>query len=269
MKNVYIYFVAALAVLAFSACSTNDDDNPSSSSSSSSAIKPSSSSAGGTKPSSSSTGGSGLRSGVCYFPNVYENNDEVNYDMGLCLEGITESITRSDCEDLGEDMEATSNLLNSCPSGYKLKCIDDEEEGYYYIYGQVLADNNVTCEFFDLNSVTTSSSSAGGTRPSSSSAGGSETGVCYVNSSALDWQYCLDGKDDPITRSDCESYGNTFMKSCPPDPKFECDFIDTHISLYGEDAESSDCELFDDIIYGKRHVNEKRHFNGIRHFKGF
>ena len=143
MKN--IYFAAALAVLAFSACSNDkDDENPSSSStdgstpssSSTDGSTPSSSSKDGSTPSSSSKGGSGSKSGACYFTfTMLQNMSD------MCAEGKIKSITASDCNEMLADMDEeepeeaglyTVKFQNSCPSGEKLKCEDDETITYFY-----------------------------------------------------------------------------------------------------------------------------------------
>jgi len=281
MKN--IYFAAAFAVLAFSACSNdNNDDDPSSNStggspSSSSIIDsstPSSSSIGSSNPSSNSAGGSD-DSGVCYFPNTWENAS-IDYELGLCIEGKTESLTRSDCLEMGEDEDLTVRFLASCPLGYKLKCGKGENPYYLYayLYGEVITEMNITCSTFDFDTVINniSSSSIGGSNPSSSSAGisnpssssaGSSTpssdsntdsgyGACFINASFF--QVCMEGITNPMTRSECEEIGDefgfsvSFGNSCPTGHQLRCEEYDdeydeAYVSYYyGDMFEGLTCD---------------------------
>jgi hypothetical protein len=116
----------------------DEEYNPCSSSSLESTTPSSSSS----KPSSSSNSTSGSGSeGVCYIPNI---TPEI--DMGMCLEGKTEPITRSECEEFGEEEELIVHFQDSCPSEHQLKC--EENEGYIYLYGQAVTNPVITCELF-------------------------------------------------------------------------------------------------------------------------
>ncbi|MDR2594215.1 MAG: hypothetical protein LBC87_05540 [Fibromonadaceae bacterium] len=229
MKN--IYFAVALVflvLLAFSACSNGGGSDDSGTSSgggfrSSSSKGGSSSSTGddtrssSSKPSSSSKGGIG--SGVCYAPDLMENEDEPEFELPACFEGKTVSVTQADCREIAEDMDATFNFQNSCPAGHKLMC--DADELYVYLYGEAIAD--MTCSDFDLAPV-------------------SIQGACYASvDEALgeDYAFCW----EPTTNLDCDDYGGTynvsFKTSCPSGPNLKCNVTDDdgiNYYYYGEDA---------------------------------
>jgi len=171
------------------------------------------SSSSGSKPSSNSNS----ESGVCYITNTNLPNSG---DLKMCAEGITEPLTRSDCEEIAEESGYDINFQNSCPSGQKLKCLIEDEDGagYMYVYGQVVTSLDLTCDdlFGDDYSEPSSSSSY---RPSSSS--NFEAGVCYVNNfyGHGDLAICAQSAQ-PITSSNCiawapsETTANT-QASCP------------------------------------------------------
>jgi hypothetical protein len=102
--------------------------------SSSSIVPSNSSSSSNSNPSSDSNS----EHGVCYF-NVFNL-------YSLCMESITEPITRSECEEVSDE-GFTASFLNSCPSGHKLMCeeYDDEYDVTYsvYYYGDMFG--SLTC----------------------------------------------------------------------------------------------------------------------------
>jgi len=119
MKNVY--FAAALAMLAFSACSDDKVDDSS-------------------------------KDGACYTKiRMFDDTEYEGSDS--CTEGISQSITEDDCNEAQEILDeyypeygADVTFMNSCPSGYKYKC--KERDGrvsvYNYYYGPV-TDNMKSC----------------------------------------------------------------------------------------------------------------------------
>jgi len=201
MKNVYIYLAAILAVLVFSACSEDKDD----------------SSKGGP--------GSSSKPGACYLTfNLIENYGD------MCFEGITESLTRSDCNELIEEMEDEGipsgyysvKFQTSCPSGQDYKCyVDaDEDEGYVYFYGSFFDKNS--CNEFGGVLVTPSSSSAkssssNGSTKSSSSGNTTTSGACYATSTkGYNFASCA----QPMSRAECMEYDEdgidfSYVTSCP------------------------------------------------------
>jgi len=204
----------------------------------------------GSRPSSSSrpSSNSNSTSGVCYFPDL-----DLDVSIGMCLEGKTASITRSECEEAGEEQGLVPIFQNSCPSSSpQLKC--DMRNGYYvYYYGAILA--SLDCSDFGYNPVSSSSSkpsssSRASSTPSSNS--NSTAGACYFtyNGDYFDWSFCLEYKTESITRTDCDEIGETisgftpsFKTSCPTGYRYTCDSDDPYIYFYGEDAEESDCDF--------------------------
>jgi len=186
MRNIYL--AVALAALAFSACVIIDKDDDK---------------------------GSSLKSGVCYVDNIPSTGD-----LAMCAEGITESLSRSDCEYIAEEWGGgTPNIKNSCPRGEIMKC-NIENEGYLYVYGQTLV--GYTCEDFGA----------------SSEGSNSVTGACYLYDDT-----CYDFKSIAVTSSKCINEGGTPMNSCPTSGrKLKCNdegYYD--ISYYGEDWDGYTC----------------------------
>jgi hypothetical protein len=110
MKNVY--FAAALAVLAFSACSDDKD-------------------------------GDSVKEGACYSKIGMFDGTEME-GSASCTAGISQSVTVADCDEAQEyldmyapDYETVVTYMKSCPAGYKFKC--EEKNGkvsfYNYYYG--------------------------------------------------------------------------------------------------------------------------------------
>jgi len=165
----------------------------------------------GFSPASPSSSSSSLASGVCY-------------DDDYCYESITGTITRSECISYYE-----GTPMNSCPTGYKLKCYDNYFDKYSYIYNNY----GSTCEDYDLYPATSTSSSS--SRQSSSSNSGN--GACYDE----EFDYCWEYITEPMTRSECTYYeGTTFMDSCPAGEQFKCvdsiyDEVDYFYGPYWED----------------------------------
>ncbi|MCL1956228.1 MAG: hypothetical protein FWF63_02800 [Fibromonadales bacterium] len=91
------------------------------------------------KPSSSSNSDSNSKLGACYLS---DGNEEA-----FCFEGIEASITRSECEEFVDaqdyDFDVEFKFLNSCPSGYVLKC-PIAEIRYLYFYGEGI--KGYTCD---------------------------------------------------------------------------------------------------------------------------
>jgi len=99
MKNIY-FAAAALVAFVFSACSDDKD-----------------------------SGG-----GACYITvSMYDGTPFAG--TANCMEGISESITKSDCSEANKQMAgyATVTYKDSCPSGEKFKCKErDEDEGFEF-----------------------------------------------------------------------------------------------------------------------------------------
>ncbi len=218
MKNIYIYLVTILAVLVFSACSNGDDNND----------EYSSSAKGGSKLSSSSKGatsGPDSKSGACYL--TFTGRE--NY-LNLCAEGISRSVTRSDCDAFLEEMNAdpdmpnafTAEFMNSCPSGQRLKCEGEDEEvfeGTLYMYAYGSGFRGATCEDImgdDEDDEPSSSSAGGTTRPSSSSKGsqGGDQGYCIFDDYYGTEHYCQEIPSDYDVQS-CIDMGGRPVNSCP------------------------------------------------------
>jgi hypothetical protein len=116
MKNVYFAAVALLA-FAFSACSGDKEEDY----------------------------------GACYFSLILMENFS-----DMCGEGDKANpLTPKDCEEELAEFDAmpeTAGLfsvkfMDSCPSGYKLKC--KEDDGTLYVYGEHYS--NLTCADLEEN----------------------------------------------------------------------------------------------------------------------
>jgi len=217
------------------------EDAPSKPSSNS---RPSSSSKGG------SSAGSGSQTGVCYFPNAWENQP-TNDVLGLCIEGESESLTRSDCEDIADEDDLTLNFRASCPTGYGLQCGYGEDDVYLYAYlygDEAIRNNNITCRRLNMDPVTDRSSSSK-KASSSSAAGGGSQGACYVSEIGSDYAFCM----EPMTRSECEEedddedYNVSYRTSCPSGYECKLEWGEMDLYFYGEDAEYI---CYDDGEYG-------------------
>ncbi|MCL1957295.1 MAG: hypothetical protein FWF63_08225 [Fibromonadales bacterium] len=242
MKNIYFAFsLVFLVLLAFLACSPagGDDEGDGTGTSSGGLGKKSSSSKGGSAPNS--------KSGACYITFTL-----VEDYLDVCLEGITKSITRDECDEFAEDLNyepgvpgdafiASFDKNKSCPSGEDYKCHLGKtgDEGYAYLYGSYY--DEYSCEDFGGTLVSTpsssskkaSSSSNGGSKQSSSSKGGSsQAGVCYLSftGSLAGNHVCEEGVSQPMTKEDCEMIGEIlaeyatykFQTSCPSGELLRC-----------------------------------------------
>jgi len=170
-----------------------------------------------------SSSSSSLAAGVCY------DND------GYCYESKTGTITSYECMGYG------GTPMNSCPSGYRLKCYDDYYDEYNYIYNTY----GSTCEDYDMYPITSTPSSS--SRPSSSSAyyypsssSNLAAGVCYD----IDG-YCYESRTGTITSYECMGYGGTPMNSCPSNYRLKCydDYFDEYNYIYN--TYGSTCEDYD------------------------
>jgi len=110
MKN--IYFAVALAAFAFFACSDDKDEESS-------------------------------KVGACYSDIKMFEGTEME-GSASCTEGITQSITKADCDEAQEFLDeympeygTVVTFISSCPSGYKLRCKEEDGEfrAYNYYYG--------------------------------------------------------------------------------------------------------------------------------------
>ncbi|MDR2594214.1 MAG: hypothetical protein LBC87_05535 [Fibromonadaceae bacterium] len=221
MKNIY-FAVALVSVvlLVFSACSNGGDDE--------------------SYPSS--------KPGACYLTfNIID-------DFGdMCLEGITESVTQADCNEMLEDMNSDPDMpsgaysvkfSNSCPTTQDYKCYikGDDGKGYVYLYGSAFDKNS--CREFGGTDV------GGSTKPSSSSAGNSTQGACYISfveDVGMDFAVCT----EPMSRAECNLYAEMLGNYYDVNPRSSCpksgivctseeDGVIRYV--YGEDADESVCE---------------------------
>jgi len=227
MKNIYFAFAFAFALLAFFACS------------------PDGGSGGKGGPNSIP------KSGACYL----EYNLAENY-ADMCMAGITESVTRSDCKDLESEIRGyTVKYQTSCPSGQDYKCyIDDEGEGFVYLYGS--SYNKNSCSQFGGELVAQSSNSKASSSSKGSIGGTSSTGstggskACYSRDAYENFgdglpelPICFEGN---ITRSDCDDFSEmlydapvSFQNSCPSRSRDDLTctisgFNGVYIYVYGE-----------------------------------
>jgi len=221
MKN--IHFAAIFAVLAFFACTSANDEEGGSSPSSSS--NPSSSST----PSSSSS----LEYGVCYI-------NDFKPGVEYCIKGKNGAvIPKENCDKI------EGIIKDSCPPGENLVCDKGNE---YYFYGQVIADNHLTCEYMFNEQTPSSSSSSFSSSSSSSSSSASNpssgSGACYNEEN----EFCSEAKSGfIITRPNCEITGGTFMNSCPSEQRM-CEDATSIYYLYGQTWDGWTCNKFLDLF---------------------
>jgi len=201
MKNIYL--AAALAAFAFSACTVIDDDDDET---------------------------SNPKSGACYT--------DIGDGLEMCFQGITEHLTRADCDEMSYETGNVVRYQNSCQSGQKLKCNIDGE-GYIYVYGQTVTDYGLTCDDV-LNG------------------NFGKEGICYLSDIHYygivygDLAMCLEGKS--VTPFSCNyaaaMYNGTasFPSNCPSDYKLKClgesDGQEAYVYVYGQivTAQGMTCE---------------------------
>jgi len=177
---------------------------------------------------------------MCYVSNIPNTGD-----LAQCLEGITYTITRTECQLAAAQYGGTATFPQNCPAGYELKCLAKEsgEEMYVYVYGQIVTLSEMTCEKIGFSDANSSSSS----RPSSSSAyytsssSNSKT-ACYVIDDEDYGTTCL----EDMTSSECADWaaGQWSMRdSCPDGYKRKCDdYYGSVIYLYSQMWEYYTCD---------------------------
>jgi len=247
MKSIY-FFAAVLAVLVFSACSNEKDENNQNSdidknkSSSSNSDKSSSSNLG--KSSSSNSGKS--------------SNSNSGTDLGGCL--IKRNGVNFQCLEenqyFGEEFCSVmgGEWVNSCPPGGTI--CEVESSGIPSTSHFYDEEHNPCSSLYSSSSIITNTPSSSSVKPSSSSGSTTKSGVCYFKDPDpdLDWEFCQEDKTGAMTQSRCAAtnalmenyYVISFKDSCPSGYKYECEYVKEYIYFYGEDAEASDCELFED-----------------------
>jgi len=259
MKNIYFAIALVfLVLLAFTACSTggNGDDDSSGNSSSGTS---SGGNGGSGKSSSSKGGGTGSKAGACYI-----TFNLLGGYADMCFEGITEALTRSDCNEILEEMNDDPEIsgafsvefMNSCPTTQDYKCyiVDDDvlDEGYAYLYGSFYDEGS--CDEFGGIDVTPKQSSSSKKASSSSAGSGSQTGACYLSYSDLyaGNHVCEEGISEPITKALCDYIGeelvNTgmietykFQSSCPSGESLRCLNDPIRVYYYGSEFTDRTC----------------------------
>jgi len=92
-----------------------------------------------------------------------------------------------------------------------------------------------------VNSSSSMSSSSSSIVQSSSSG----YGACYFEDPEIsDWAFCT---EDKTKCEQIDGFTVTYKDSCPTEYEVVCKYGESYFYFYGEEAEESDCELFENI----------------------